>query len=271
MNMSLSLPANCQPRNKTAQPLQWPGTPWLWPACAALVVHGLAAGILLLGWNPQAPAPLQPPASISLSLVSAAMAQPEPTPATLPAVTEAAPPAPLSEPVAKPAPVERPAPVIDQAAMAIERRQREQQRQRELEQQRLQQQRIAADAEQARQQAEQQRQQQLLAAQARAEAEALQARQQQAARLSQYQPISKIAPDYPRRALDKGIEGDCTVQYDVTPNGRVSQPTIVSCDNPLFERPSLRAAANFRYQPQMVNGQAITVPGIRNTFRFRIE
>lgn len=36
----------------------------------------------------------------------------------------------------------------------------------------------------------------------------------------QYLPISKEAPDYPQRALDKGIEGDCTVEYSVTPKAR---------------------------------------------------
>ena len=118
-------------------------------------------------------------------------------------------------------------------------------------------------------------QQRLVAeAQARALADADAARRTaEAAAIAQYQPISKQPPAYPRRALDRQLEGDCTVVYTVTSNGRVSNPQVVegACDDLLFERPSLAAAKAFRYQPRVINGQAVAVPEVRNTFRYRIQ
>ena len=73
------------------------------------------------------------------------------------------------------------------------------------------------------------------------------------------------------QALDKGIEGDCTVEYSVTPQGKVDNPKVVGNCHPAFIRPSLVAAATFRYQPRMVDGQAVTVPGVRNTFHYKIQ
>ncbi|RMP24139.1 TonB protein [Pseudomonas amygdali pv. lachrymans] len=155
-----------------------------------------------------------------------------------------------------------------------QKREREQQqsvqRLHEAEQQKRQEQQRLA--EQQRQQVEQQRQ----AEQARQSAERARqaqqsAQQQAAADSSQYQPLSKEAPDYPERALDKGIEGDCTVVYDVSPQGTVVNPQVQGACHPLFIRPSLAAAQTFRYQPRVVEGRAVSVSGVKNTFHYRIK
>ncbi|WP_111493520.1 TonB family protein [Marinobacter bohaiensis] len=89
----------------------------------------------------------------------------------------------------------------------------------------------------------------------------------------EFQPLVKIAPVYPGRALNRGVEGDCTVRYTVTPQGTVTDVVVVedACDSYLFETPSIDAARRFRYQPRMVNGEAVAVPGVRNKFEFRIQ
>ncbi len=87
----------------------------------------------------------------------------------------------------------------------------------------------------------------------------------------QYQPLSKEAPDYPERALDKNIEGDCTLEYSVNTQGRVENPKVLDGCHPLFMRPSLAAANTFRYQPRIVDGKAVVVPAVRNTFHYRIK
>jgi len=87
----------------------------------------------------------------------------------------------------------------------------------------------------------------------------------------QYQPLSKEAPDYPERALDKNIEGDCTLEYSVNTQGRVENPKVLDGCHPLFMRPSLAAANTFRYQPRIVDGKAVAVPAVRNTFHYRIK
>lgn len=85
-----------------------------------------------------------------------------------------------------------------------------------------------------------------------------------------YQPVSKQVPDYPARAMDQGLQGDCTVSYSVNAQGRVENPQAEADCHPLFIRPSINAAKNFQYQPRMVNGQAVMVQKVRNTFQFRI-
>ena len=84
-------------------------------------------------------------------------------------------------------------------------------------------------------------------------------------------PIVKVAPVYPRLAQQRGLEGTCTVEYTVTTMGTVENPTVVECSSALFERASLAAALKFKYKPRVVDGQAISVPGVKNQFTFVLD
>jgi len=186
---------------------------------------------------------------------------------------------PAPEPVIQPV-VEKPsspppkaqAPVVDEAALALRR---VQQQKRDLQHKRDQQQR--QEQEQARKQREEaeRREQQLAqqeqARQQQAREAAAQARAAAEAASRQYLPIAKEAPDYPQRALDRNIEGECTVAYTVTPQGQVSDPQVVGQCHPLFVKPSLAAAKRFRYRPRVVNGQAVAVANVKNTFTYKIR
>jgi protein TonB len=88
-----------------------------------------------------------------------------------------------------------------------------------------------------------------------------------------YLPIVKVAPIYPQRALLRGIEGYCVVQYTVTRQGTIRDPFIIEdqCTNSLFHRASLQAALKFKYKPRVIDGQAVEVPGVRNRFTYVIE
>ena len=88
-----------------------------------------------------------------------------------------------------------------------------------------------------------------------------------------YLPIVKVAPIYPQRALLRGIEGYCVVQYTVTRQGKIRDPFVIEdrCTHSMFQRPSLQAALKFKYKPRVINGQAIDVPGVQNKFTYVIE
>ena len=247
-----------------AQPLPWTR---LWRDSQALVVsvalHSAVVAFLVLGWSMEQSMPEPAPSTLKTRLVM------------VPAEIPAAPPVPEPLPVVAPAPVVEAKPEVvkpkvdpqlqarklEQAALA--RKRVEEQRQAQVEQQK------AAQVEVQRQRALAEASEQ----QARVAADNARRAQQAAAAsdVRQYLPISKQAPDYPQRALDKGIEGDCTVEYSVTPQGKVDNPKVVGNCHPAFIRPSLVAAATFRYQPRMVDGQAVTVPGVRNTFHYKIQ
>jgi protein TonB len=62
-----------------------------------------------------------------------------------------------------------------------------------------------------------------------------------------YLPIVKVAPIYPNRALTRGIEGFCVVQYTVTRQGTIKDPIVVEsqCTSSLFHRASINADLKF--------------------------
>lgn len=88
-----------------------------------------------------------------------------------------------------------------------------------------------------------------------------------------YLPIVKVAPIYPQRALSRGIEGFCVVQYTVTRQGTVRDPFVVpgQCTSSLFESASVQAALKFKYKPRVIDGEAVEVPGVQNKFTYEIE
>jgi len=87
-----------------------------------------------------------------------------------------------------------------------------------------------------------------------------------------YLPIVKVAPIYPNRALTRGVEGFCVVQYTVTRQGTTKDPIIVEdqCTSSLFHRASLNAALKFKYKPRIMDGEAVEVPGVQNKFTYEI-
>jgi protein TonB len=87
-----------------------------------------------------------------------------------------------------------------------------------------------------------------------------------------YLPIVKVAPIYPNRALTRGVEGFCVVQYTVTSLGSTKDPVVIEsqCTSSLFHRASLNAALKFKYKPRIIDGEAVEVPGVQNKFTYEI-
>lgn len=88
----------------------------------------------------------------------------------------------------------------------------------------------------------------------------------------EYLPIVKVSPVYPRRALQRGIEGYVIVEFVVDKTGAVKSPTVIEA-NPegLFNRAALDAALKFKYKPRVVNGEATEVSGVQNRITFEIN
>lgn len=87
-----------------------------------------------------------------------------------------------------------------------------------------------------------------------------------------YLPIVKVAPVYPRRAVDRGIEGYVIVEFTVTKTGAVRDPRVVEYEpSTIFNKAALAAALKFKYKPRIVNGEAIEVHGVLNKITFKLE
>ena len=87
-----------------------------------------------------------------------------------------------------------------------------------------------------------------------------------------YLPIVKVAPQYPRRALKKGIEGYVTLEFTVTTLGTVIDPVVIEAKpKNIFNRAAINAAKKFKYKPKIVDGKAQQVTGVRNIIRFEMD
>jgi protein TonB len=87
----------------------------------------------------------------------------------------------------------------------------------------------------------------------------------------EYLPIVKVAPIYPRRALQRGLEGYVIVEFTVTRQGTVKDVVVIESTSTVFDRAATEAAAKFKYKPRIVNGEPIEVPGVRNQITFKLE
>lgn len=88
----------------------------------------------------------------------------------------------------------------------------------------------------------------------------------------EYLPIVKVAPVYPRRALQRGIEGYVIVEFTVDKTGAVKSPKVVEAKpEGLFDRAAMDAALKFKYKPRVVNGEATEVTGVQNRITFEMN
>lgn len=86
-----------------------------------------------------------------------------------------------------------------------------------------------------------------------------------------YFPQYIVSPRYPKKALHFGVEGDVTVSFSITKNGSVDNVKVLHAEpKHFFEQEVLNAVAQFRYRPQLLQGQAVVVTGIEETFNFRL-
>ena len=85
-------------------------------------------------------------------------------------------------------------------------------------------------------------------------------------------PLVRINPDYPPRALSRGIEGWVKVQFTITPTGTVKDPVVVDAEpKQMFDDAALKAIARWRYNPRVEGGVAVERVGVQTIIRFQLE
>lgn len=78
-----------------------------------------------------------------------------------------------------------------------------------------------------------------------------------------YVPVAGVAPVYPVRALERGLEGYVILKYTVTAQGTVKDVVVVKSTSKLFNASAVSAARQYRYKPLGVD-----VPGVRIKINF---
>ncbi len=92
----------------------------------------------------------------------------------------------------------------------------------------------------------------------------------------EYLPIVKVAPQYPRRAAQRGVEGFCTVEFTVTVTGATRDVIVLEgtkkdgSPTTMFNSASIKAAKKFKYKPRVEDGVPIEVAGVRNRFVYEM-
>lgn len=85
-------------------------------------------------------------------------------------------------------------------------------------------------------------------------------------------PLVRIAPEYPQRAISRGIEGWVQVQFTITATGAVTDEVVVASDPPrIFDEAALRSIARWRYNPKIEGGVAVERIGVQTIIRFTLE
>lgn len=88
---------------------------------------------------------------------------------------------------------------------------------------------------------------------------------------SEVMPLNDVRPDYPRQALQRGIEGFVKLAFTINRIGNVENIRVLEA-NPrnVFEREARRAAARWRFAPRTEGGQAVDREAVK-ILHFRLE
>lgn len=90
--------------------------------------------------------------------------------------------------------------------------------------------------------------------------------------LLSHSPINMVVPEYPRRALTRGIEGEVTVEYSIDEQGKVVAAEILSSHpSSIFNRHVLKAIKNSTFNPRRIDGNPVPAEGLIEKYVFVLE
>lgn len=85
-------------------------------------------------------------------------------------------------------------------------------------------------------------------------------------------PLVRVAPQYPRRAMSRGIEGWVQLSFSISPTGSPTNVEVVDADpQNIFNRAAVRAVEKWKYKPKVVNGQPVMRHGVEVVISFNLE
>jgi protein TonB len=85
-------------------------------------------------------------------------------------------------------------------------------------------------------------------------------------------PLVRIPPEYPPRALSRGLEGWVQIQFTITETGAVTDAKVIDAQpKNIFDEAALRSISRWRYNPKVENGVAVKRVGVQTIIRFVLE
>lgn len=84
-------------------------------------------------------------------------------------------------------------------------------------------------------------------------------------------PLYRVEPNYPSQALKRRIEGYIVLRFTINELGKPIDIEVVEASpQRIFEREAIRALRNWKYQPKLEGGQAVTQPGQMVKLEFKL-
>ncbi|MAB97196.1 MAG: energy transducer TonB [Pseudomonadaceae bacterium] len=88
---------------------------------------------------------------------------------------------------------------------------------------------------------------------------------------SEVMPLNDVRPEYPRYALQRGIQGHVKLAFTITRAGKVENVRVLEAEPAnVFEREARRAAVRWRFAPRTESGLAVSREAVK-TLYFRLE
>ncbi len=85
-------------------------------------------------------------------------------------------------------------------------------------------------------------------------------------------PLVRVAPQYPRRAMSRGIEGWVQLRFSINKTGTPYNVQVVAADPPgYFESAASRSVEKWKYKPKVENGQPTERHGIEVVISFNLD
>jgi protein TonB len=87
----------------------------------------------------------------------------------------------------------------------------------------------------------------------------------------EFLPIVRVSAVYPRRALQRGIEGYVDIEFTVSKLGSVTNPKVIQASpEGIFEQAAMDATLKYKYKPRVVNGEPMEVSGVEVRVKFEL-
>lgn len=83
-------------------------------------------------------------------------------------------------------------------------------------------------------------------------------------------PVKAIAPTYPTRARERGIEGYVIMSYTITLQGKVSDIAVADTNSNAFTRVARNALSDMKFPPCIQNGLATQQQDVRIRYEFAL-
>lgn len=85
------------------------------------------------------------------------------------------------------------------------------------------------------------------------------------------EPLYKVRPYYPRKALSLGRSGYTILEFSIDEFGQTGNFKVIETTDKFFNKTSIEALSKFRYAPSIRGGKRVKTEGLKHKISYRIS